>query len=858
MFAYSLKICYNNLSKMEEFIMNKNLRYTNYTKEKYLTAFLLGFFTLFLGVLPVMICDRGYFIYYGDFNAQQIPFYNLANDAVRSGQFGWNWFTDLGSDLLTSYSFYLIGSPFFWLSTVLPRFLVSYSIPFLLALKHGFASLTAYIYIRRFVRGKEAALTGALLYSFSGFQLFNIFFNHFQDVTAFFPLMLIAMEENINNRRRGWFAVIVAVMAALNYYFFTGQVVFLLLYFFMRVPCRDFHATWKKFFGLLLEAVLGGAIAGFILLPSALAILGNYRVNERLYGENWILFREPSRVIRIIQTFFLPSDVPARPNLFKSDGSKWSSVGGYFPLFSMLGVITFMRTRKKHWAVRLSGICILCAFIPILNSAFYTFNASYYARWFYMPILIFAMMTAQTLDDDNADFKPAIKITAAVMLGFGAMSFIPEKKDDKISWFTFPFDFPYFWLTFGIAAAFLIYAAYIIRRKKDGRTYGNLMIYSTAAASLICILVTIVYGALTPAAAGKYIDAGINGKEGVYEEVSEDNFFRVDVSENYDNYPMLWGLPSMRAFQSVVSTSIMEFYDSIGVQRDVASRPDISHYTLRGLLSVKYYYREIVDGYTYQELLEKEANGEPLPDSSEINDKNGIRASRVDITEKLPGFEYLTSNDHFEIYENTLYIPMGFGYDKYVSEDTAETLSKTNRERALIKAVVLSDEQIEKYADILTEESINSNGFTFSDYKNACREKQQNCSDSFVYDSHGFEADISLEKPELVFFSVPYSEGWTAEVNGKPVDVEKVSYGFMAVRAEKGENIITFRYKTPGFQKGLYISAAALILLIAYLAVMRYFDKKNSINALSHYYDYDSCQKISAAEIYNRSFSEKS
>ncbi len=317
---------------------------------------------------------------------------------------------------------------------------------------------------------------------------------------------------------------------------------------------------------------------------------------------------------------------------------------------------------------------------------------------------------------------------------------------------------------------------------------------------------------------------------------------------------MLWELPSMRAFQSVVSTSIMEFYDSIGVQRDVASRPDISHYTLRSLLSVKYYYREKVDGYTYQELLEKEANGETLPDSSETSDKNGIRASRVNITEKLPGFEYLTSNDHFEIYENTLYIPMGFGYDKYISEETAEELSKTNRERSLINTLVLSNEQIEKYSDILTKEPLNSRGFTFSDYENACREKQQNCSDSFVYDSHRFEASISLEKPELVFFSVPYSEGWTAEVNGEPVDVEKVSYGFMAVRAEKGANIITFRYKTPGFQTGLYISAVSLLLLIAYLAIMRYFDKKNIKNGLSHYYDYDSCQKISAAEIYSRSF----
>lgn len=47
----------------------QDLRYTRYTKERYLTAFLLGFFVLLLSLLPVMVCERGFFIYYGDFNA---------------------------------------------------------------------------------------------------------------------------------------------------------------------------------------------------------------------------------------------------------------------------------------------------------------------------------------------------------------------------------------------------------------------------------------------------------------------------------------------------------------------------------------------------------------------------------------------------------------------------------------------------------------------------------------------------------------------------------------------------------------------------------------------------------------------
>ncbi|WP_443964989.1 YfhO family protein, partial [Ruminococcus sp.] len=149
----------------------------NSERRRYLLTFLLGFGTLLLVFLPVIIADGGYFIYYGDFNSQQIPFYNLANDAVRSGSFGWNWYTDLGANFIGSYAFYLFGSPFFWITTILPRSWVTFSIPILLCIKHGVAALTAYAYIRRFVQNSNAAIVGGLLYAFSGFQLFNLFFN---------------------------------------------------------------------------------------------------------------------------------------------------------------------------------------------------------------------------------------------------------------------------------------------------------------------------------------------------------------------------------------------------------------------------------------------------------------------------------------------------------------------------------------------------------------------------------------------------------------------------------------------------------------------------------------------------------
>ena len=53
----------------------------------YLKAFFLGLGLSFLVFLPFLLVDGGRFLFYGDFNVQQVPFYRLAHDAVRAG----NW-----------------------------------------------------------------------------------------------------------------------------------------------------------------------------------------------------------------------------------------------------------------------------------------------------------------------------------------------------------------------------------------------------------------------------------------------------------------------------------------------------------------------------------------------------------------------------------------------------------------------------------------------------------------------------------------------------------------------------------------------------------------------------------------------
>ena len=764
------------------------------------TAFILGFLSLIIVLLPIIIVEKGYFIYYGDYNAQQMPFYHLAAEAVKNGNFGWSWTTDLGANFIGSYAFYLIGSPFFWITAILPSSWIIHVMPFMLAVKHGIAALTAYAYIKRFVKSREAAIIGGLLYAFSGFQIFNIFFNHFQDVTALFPLMLIAMEEFICNNRKGVFALTTALMAAVNYFFFTGEAVFLVIYFIVRCFSKDFPATAKKFFMLLLEAIIGVMIACIILLPAALAILSNYRINERLYGLDMVIYGDKTRILRIIESFFMVPDAPARPNLLAESAGKWSSIGGYLPLFSMTGVIAFLKHKDGHWAKRIFIICMICAFIPILNCGFYMFNSSYYARWFFMPVLIMALMTAVVIDtesEENIPMKDGIWITIAITAAFGVMALLPVKKDDTIEFFSLPKYPAHFLVIFAIAAVSLVTVIFIAKRRKQKKLSLKKVLVLTVTACMICTASIVYFSAASRSTALKYIDHAIDSENDVTLNVTDDNFFRLDISKNMDNYPMLWDLPNMRCFHSVVPGSIMEFYAATGIGRDVASRPDKEHFALRGIFSVKYYFEEI------------------RRDDNENNTKS-----------PMPGFEFKEDMNGCHVYENKYFIPMGFTFDNYISRSEWGKIDEENRTSTLIRAIVLEDEDVQKYESILNELPASEKIVSENAYISECEKRIASSCDTFEYDSYGFKATITSDKDNLVFFSVPFDEGFTAKVNGKETAIEMVDAGFMAVPVQAGENTIEFEYETPGLKTGAFISLTGILLLIAYMGVNRIIVKK--------------------------------
>ena len=786
---------------------------------KALSTFLVALITAACLFVPYMLTTEGYFTLYGDFNVQQIPFYQKCHEAIKSGNIYWDFGTDLGANFIGAYSFYLLGSPFFWLTIPFPNSFVPHLMGPLLVLKFACAALTAYFYIRRFTRTPEAARLGGILYAFSGFSIYNIFFNHFHEAIIMFPLLLLAVELLITENRRMVFALAVCACAVVNYFFFFGMVVFVIIYFFVRLFSGSVKVKFSRFLVLIFEAVFGLLLSSFILIPSIMAITGNGRISEFLLGWGGIMYGKEQIYGNIIQCFFFPPDIPARPVFFPGAEVRWSSLGGWLPVFSMVGVFTLFKEKTGSWLKRTIGICIFMALVPILNSAFYAFNSSYYARWYYMPILLMCLATVTLVEDSKVNwsygYKWVMGITIAISLVIG---FFPQKNSEGeliFGLYTQSDDNTYkvrYTIACLIAIMGLVVLGILLKILKK-----NKKAFFVSATACVCII-SIIYGNVYIVSGRSHsyeikdvmIDSLIEGEV----DFEDDSTFRIDTYDCVDNTAMYLGYSSINAFHSVVPASIMEFYEYIGIERSVGSRPESDYYALRPLLSVKYLLNRI-DGDSFIDKTTKET--------------------------AMEGYTYIDSQSGYYVYLNDNYVPYGFSYDYYMTEEFCDSYTNINKADLMLKALLLTDEQIAKYSHLFTNieyfegntddvEAGRTLYFDYDSYAYDCLKLRETSATYFETDKNGFTAKVTRDRENLVFFSIPYDEGWSATVNGKPCQIEKVNKGFMAVLVPEGESEIRFNYQTPGLKIGLLITLGSAIVLLVYLIVFLILNRRSPAN----------------------------
>lgn len=752
--------------------MIKKFRLENH---RYLRCFLIALITAVLSFIYFIIRNRGFFTVCDDFDAQQLTFGTAVWNALHNGNGGqWLWNLDLGSSLITGFSFYNLGSPFYWISLLFPRGSFPYLTGWLYIIKYTVAVMTAYLYLNCFINEgsdsrianklswkkvkPDAALIGALIYAFSGFQTVNLLFFHFHDVVAVFPLLLWGIEKIDDQQKRPLFILAIAVNCLINYFFFVQSVLFMLLYFIIRFWKIEKREFFRKMWMCFICGFVGVGISAVLFVPSALYILGNSRSSSGIYLSN-IIF-SAKNFLFILKGILFPGDCMRDQSALISQ--EWNSTSCYIPLFGLSFVFAYMR-KQKNWLQNLLLILAVILFCPLLNSAFLLFT-EVYQRWYYTLTLMLSLATTMVISNpDEYDISWGTKIYLLLCVGFYlAVTLIPFDASGE--------SIVYHPRRFACLFALAVFGPILISIARRMNLFNQQIIVGLTMS--FCIVTT----ALDLHFYRNGRDYRVVQKNYQIAESLEpiDDQYRYATTDNV--MTLVGNAAGYGAFSSTIENSSHEFQklldlDQINNTLNRASIPGI-----RQLLAGKYSY------------------------SWDVN-SDDIIDSVTDGTNTL----YITDG---------IACPIGYAVHKYIYEDELKALPQDQRGIALLNAAVITPEEESKLQGKISHVDVDAINFNESPDALSLKNDSEKVAD-FSRDNRGFSCTSDYSQDSVIYFSVPYDKGWSAYVDGVKCDIID-SGGMMLINVPEGKHSISFTYVTPGFKAGALVSTVSLGVFLLY------------------------------------------
>lgn len=692
-----------------------------------------------------MIREKGLFTLSYDFNSQLIPFTKVCLDSLHGEGGLWSWNIDLGTSLVTSMSYYRLGSPFFWLFSWCGGKNVLYIMGWEYVVKYAITGLISYCYFGRYTKAHKTALAGSVLYTFSGFQTINLLFGVFHDAVAFFPLLLMTLDDLVEKDKKCFFALAVFLNAVVNYYCFVGEVVFLAIYFIIKYVADDPRRYLKKVWVCIFEGVLGVLMASVLFIPSILATLKNSRVSDPIPIKKYLELGRRN-LLSVISAFLLPAEMMMKRSYAYAE--EWSSRSAYLPMTGIVleGAYLFKR-RRKDWLKRLLLFMTVLMVLPLGNGLFSLFTTDY-CRWYYMPVLFMVLASVRVLDEMEQYWVGRMSL---ILLGFMFLWAVASFWWDK-NRFELILNQDRFMMLLCMAAAgvILLLAVRFMPVRvavKQNMILGAICVFAFITSVFTCNLYQKFDGE-DSATYQQRIDAiGMLQPQEEYRYVSDE-----------DNLGMLGGFHGINSFISTISGSIPEFWDSLGLEKVIFSPegPDGTE----ELLSVRYVISTGADEIGGMKLAESLGQG----------------------------------TAGYYLYEKNCYLNMGFTYDKYMLKSDYLKLDPEIRAIAMLSVLVVNDEDVIEVQNVLSPaELAEVQDLSTDNIEHLVALRREENARNFNIAKDLVKCEITADAKKYAFFSVPYDIGWSAYVDGERVRILNIN-GLMAIPVEEGINNIQFRY----------------------------------------------------------------
>lgn len=360
---------------------------------------------------------------------QQVPFYRDGWEKVHSDAFVfWSWNNMQGADYYGSNLFYYIWSPFFRIITLFPKEWIPQMMLLMNILKFAIGG-TLFAQFLKVLGYKKwyAIVIGGLLYAFSGPMIINIFFNHFNDYFAFFPLLLIASEYYLKKKNRVILSFTIGLLGIINPYFVIFTFIVFAIYLIARWLIL-YPFTWRAFFIEIGNAILfmglGFGISLFVILPFVLqssysprsGMFSDLVAFLKQYGPISYLLGIVPMLTSLPSFLFPPSRIQASEPVYNLS-VHWQSLtiyAGSLPLL-FANQLRSLTSAKTYRIMKYTGILLIILLItPGLNNIVSLLTSMTY-RWSYLVIGFIIVATVHVIEHFEKIDRERLKKTALII-----------------------------------------------------------------------------------------------------------------------------------------------------------------------------------------------------------------------------------------------------------------------------------------------------------------------------------------------------------------------------------------------------------------------------------------------------------
>ncbi|MGN0483625.1 MAG: YfhO family protein [Lachnospiraceae bacterium] len=897
-------------------------------KRRYFFLYTVCFIVLAFAMFFVFLVDRRSFIWKPDglqqhFNALLYyrrylrEFFHRLFVEHRFSLPLWDASIGLGSDVLTTLHYYVIGDPLNLLSALVPS--EAYMEVFfsgLVVLRMYLAGLAFSVYC--FAQEKETfpTLLGALIYAFCFWCIVSIRHPYFLNPLIYLPLILLGVDRIYKKKKAGLYMVMLAVAAVSSFYFTYMICIFILFYALIRYLMLFPKIRLKQVFSwigrFLVYSLTALAMAAAILLPVITMMFSTGRAK----AQNYLPAVYP--LSYYVKLFF---------GFLNGGSGYWSNLG--YTAFGVLGIILLFTYKNRYKALKAGCfLMLILLLVPfgghIMNGGSYVINRY---MWACSMLVSYIVVKAYTLllHMDLAHKQRMMKVSL-LYLAFGVAYCICSKDKSML------FPLFLFWV--------LLLLLFIAKPQKYTRR-------PMKVALLVLLMMSLAYQGYE-----KYDPNGENYASEFAEwgeayaslktdapsaQIAEKNpktFCRYEEFQTgeWKNTAMQQNLHGTAYYFSLANPAINQFQRELYMNQ---SR-DFCYSNLDGrspldlLFSVRYFLipsqRKELCPYGF--------------DSFVSRSRTDLCAKRK-ATKAKPGKaqKQWTMTD---CYENPQYLPLGFTSANFISRESYEKMTVTQKQQALLQGVVLEDSTLREVQPLFTDHEISyqieeMQGVMISDHtiqvtqNNATatltftgmpdsetyfiikglqysdtdtsqfleREKDRvhieaacgavskkiiylSSKNNFYSDIHeyllnlGYRKDaaktiqlkfpekgtftydqmqvvcqpmatfrtsrdvlgkeclqnvkmenneltgeITVSKDKLLCISFPYSDGWSAYVDGKKTEVKQADTMFLGLELKKGHHTVQLCYCTPTLEVGLIITFVGIIVFFVLLWCQR-------------------------------------